>query len=90
MQALLRQLGRRIGQIRKVRSLTQEALAERMDLSPQYLSRIEGGHQSPSVETLATLAEVLGVEVWGIIRVRGRGHRQGTTLNSPKGASRRG
>lgn len=33
-------------------------------MSPQYLSRIEGGHQSPSVEMLVKLGETLEVELW--------------------------
>ena len=43
--------------------MTQEALAEKVDLTPQYLSRLEGGHQSPSVETVARLAEALDLEL---------------------------
>lgn len=64
MRDLHKRLGGRIRQVRKARGVTQEALAERIDMSPQYLSRIEGGHQSPSVDTLAKLAESLEVEVW--------------------------
>jgi len=64
MKDLLRRLGGRIKEIRKARGMTQEALAERIEMSPQYLSRIEGGHQSPSVEMLAKLADTLEVELW--------------------------
>ena len=66
MKDLLRQLGRRIKEVRKARGMTQEALAERIEMSPQYLSRIEGGSQSPSVEMLTKLADSLEVEVWEI------------------------
>ena len=64
MKDLLLKLGARFKEIRKARGLTQEALAEKVDLTPQYLSRLEGGHQSPSVETVAKLAEALNVELW--------------------------
>ena len=64
MKDLLRRLGRRIKEIRKTRGMSQEALAERIEMSPQYLSRIEGGAQSPSVEMLTKLADSLEVEVW--------------------------
>ena len=64
MKDLLRGLGGRIKEIRKARGVTQETLAERIEMSPQYLSRIEGGHQSPSVEMLAKLADTLEVELW--------------------------
>ena len=63
MKNLLHKLGARLKEIRKARRLTQEALAEQVDLTPQYLSRLEGGRQSPSVETIANLAEALHVDL---------------------------
>lgn len=63
MKDLRRKLGARLKEIRKARGLTQEALAEKVDLTPQYLSRLEAGHQSPSVETVARLAEALDLEL---------------------------
>lgn len=64
MRALLHQLGGRIKEIRKARGITQETMAERIEMSPQYLSRIEGGYQSPSLAMLAKLAGTLEVELW--------------------------
>ncbi len=64
MKDLLRRLGRRIREVRKARRVTQEGLAEQVEITPQYLSRIEGGRQSPSVEMLAKLADSLEVELW--------------------------
>jgi len=64
MKDLLLKLGARLKEIRKARGFTQEALAEKVDLTPQYLSRLEAGHQSPSVTTVAKLAEALNVELW--------------------------
>ena len=64
MKDLLLKLGARLKEIRKARGFTQEALAEKVDLTPQYLSRLESGHQSPSVKTVAKLAEALNVELW--------------------------
>ena len=74
MRDVLRKLGLRLKEIRKARGLTQEALAEKVDLSPQYLSRLEAGHQSPSLETVARLAEALDMELWELFDL---GH-QGT------------
>lgn len=74
MKDLLRKLGARLKEIRKARGLTQEALAEKVDLTPQYLSRLEAGHQSPSVETVARLAEALDLELYELFNF---GH-QGT------------
>jgi transcriptional regulator with XRE-family HTH domain len=64
MKDLLLKLGARLKEIRRARGFTQEALAEKVDLTPQYLSRLESGHQSPSVKTVAKLAEALNVELW--------------------------
>lgn len=64
MKDLLRRLGERIKEIRKARGVTQETVAEQIEMSPQYLSRIEGGHQSPSIEMLAKLADTLEVDLW--------------------------
>ena len=64
MKDLLLKLGARLKELRKVRGVTQEVLAEEVDLTPQYLSRLEAGHQSPSVETVAKLAEALHVQLW--------------------------
>jgi transcriptional regulator with XRE-family HTH domain len=47
--------------LRQARSLTQEALAERCDLSVDAIRRIERGAFSPSLETLRKLAS--GLEI---------------------------
>jgi transcriptional regulator with XRE-family HTH domain len=64
MKNLAVRLGARIKSLRKSRGLSQERLAEKSDITPKYLSRLEVGQQSPSIETLARLAEALGVELW--------------------------
>lgn len=56
-------LGSRIKELRKVRSLTQEQLAEQVDLATRYISLIEVGRSSPSLETMENLARALGVEI---------------------------
>lgn len=64
MKNLTGQMGARIKALRKSRRLSQERLAEKSDITPKYLSRLEVGQQSPSVETLARLADALDVELW--------------------------
>jgi transcriptional regulator with XRE-family HTH domain len=63
MKDLLLRLGARIKELRKMRGFTQEAHAEQVAISPQYLSRLEVGLQSPSIETLAKLAKALNVDL---------------------------
>ena len=64
MKNLAQRLGARIKEVRRSRGLTQERLAEKAEISARYLSRLEVGDQSPAIETLARLAEVLDVELW--------------------------
>jgi transcriptional regulator with XRE-family HTH domain len=41
--------------------VTQEKLAEKCDLSPEYISHIERGKASPSFDVIAGLSVELGV-----------------------------
>ena len=45
---------------RKIRNLTQEELAEKVGITPQYLPRIENGGYSKNV-SLSTLMKIAGV-----------------------------
>jgi transcriptional regulator with XRE-family HTH domain len=49
MKDLPGRLGARIKEIRKSRGLSQERLAEKAEISPRFLSRLEVGQQSPEV-----------------------------------------
>ncbi|MBM0867585.1 transcriptional regulator with XRE-family HTH domain [Staphylococcus auricularis] len=53
-------IGNRLRNLRRIKDLTQEELAERTDLSKGYISQIESDHASPSMETLLLILEVLG------------------------------
>lgn len=53
---LLRNMGRRVGELRRVRQLTQEQLAERLGLSPRYVQQIESGDANPSIRALCEVA----------------------------------
>ena len=56
-------LGKRIKEIRKYRGLTQEKMAEMIDLETSSLSGIESGRFYPSLHVLEKIATVLGVEL---------------------------
>ena len=60
-------LGDRIKQLRKERSVTQEELANNASINRSYLSVVENGHSSPTVDVLERLAEALGVNVWTLL-----------------------
>lgn len=52
-------IGKRIRKIRKRKGLSQITLSEMIDVSPTYLSNIEGGIKSMSLETLVRVANAL-------------------------------
>jgi transcriptional regulator with XRE-family HTH domain len=54
------EIGKKLKDLRRIKNLTQEELAERTDLSKGYISQIESGHASPSMETFLNVLEVLG------------------------------
>ena len=54
---------------RRYRGLTQEALAERVDMSVSNVSQLERGIQGYSLEGLARLADALGCEPGHLLMV---------------------
>src|SRR6266498_133056 len=56
--------GKRIQELRKARGLSQEKIAEKADISPTYLSRIECGRENPTLDMLIKLSRALEVEMW--------------------------
>ncbi len=55
------QIGERIKAAREMGRLTQEQLAEQIEVSPQYVSDLERGVVGISIPTLTRLCVVLGV-----------------------------
>lgn len=60
---LQKQLGQRIADLRRLQSLTQEELAEKLGCSVEFISLVERGINAPAVASLAKYAQVLKVEV---------------------------
>lgn len=59
----LKLFGMRIKELRTIRKLSQEQLAEKAAISPKYMSRIEMGQQFPSINVITKLANALQVEL---------------------------
>lgn len=55
------QIGEQIKSARERAKLTQEQFAERIDVSPQYVSDLERGVVGASIATLKSICTVLGV-----------------------------
>ena len=56
-------LGKRIAEWRKAVGLTQEALADILDTAVPYISEIENGKKKPSLNTVVSIADALGITV---------------------------
>ena len=54
-------IGKRIKEHRQRRNLTQEMLAELIEVSPGYISLVETGRKKASLETLLSISNVLNI-----------------------------
>jgi len=56
-----KEIGTRVKMCRKSKKLTQEALAEQINVSPHYIYEIERGSKTMSLNILAQLSQVLHI-----------------------------
>jgi transcriptional regulator with XRE-family HTH domain len=83
---VLRSVGRRIAELRRDHGLTQEQLGARLQVSEQYLRRIELGVQNVTLRTLANVANALRVDVGALFeapRPASRAVRKGRPRKTP-------
>lgn len=64
---LARQLGARIRQLREECGITQEQLAWSCEISKGYMSQVESGRHTASIQVLATIANRLGCEIADLV-----------------------
>lgn len=55
--------GKRLRELRTAKMLTQETVAELIDIKPENYSRIENGLSFPKPENIVKISEVLNVEI---------------------------
>ncbi len=65
---LLKLFGKNVKIERIKQDLTQEQLAEKMDVSQNYIACIESGRQNMSLGKILELANVLGVDVEKLLK----------------------
>lgn len=58
----LKAVGQRIKQAREAKQLTQEQLAEKVNISASHMSAVERGVKQPKLETFVGIANELGVD----------------------------
>ncbi len=63
MKDIKQLIGLRIYQLRKKLNITQSNLAEKANISDDSISRIERGERTPSIQSLSSIANALGVEI---------------------------
>ena len=60
-------LGARIRDLRRAKSLTQESLGYRTELSYKFIGEIERGIANPSIDVLGKIAEALGISLFELL-----------------------
>ena len=61
-------MGDRIRETRKKQGLTQEQLSEKIDITLEYMSQIERGLKTPSMQVFIKLVEILDVSADYLLR----------------------
>ena len=62
------QIGARIRYYRTICHLEQSALAEKLGITPQYMSKLERGVAKPSMDLLFLIAQQLNVDVADLVK----------------------
>lgn len=60
-------VGEELRRARKAAGVTQEELAFNAKLDRRYVSHLENGHKSPTVEVLLRICQALGVAASGLL-----------------------
>lgn len=58
---IVKELGRKLRTLRKLKGYTQEKLGEKSGISYKFIGEIERGKVNPSFDTLVRIADALGI-----------------------------
>ncbi len=83
------QTGRLIAELRKKQGLTQQQLADKLNLSNKTISKWESGSGSPDISNLPVLAEALEISVDELLNGRLNKLKSNTNSDEPKDCSSR-
>lgn len=59
--------GAQVRDARRSRGLTQEALAEQLEVTPRYLAGVERCERNLALDSVDALAKQLGVDAWSLL-----------------------
>jgi transcriptional regulator with XRE-family HTH domain len=80
----MRKIGENIRFYRNLRSLTQTALAKKVQVAPAYISQIEANQRVPSLKVTRRIANVLGIEMSVLVREADPRAQEGRLSDSEK------
>ena len=66
-QTLLKKFGKNVKLERIKKDLTQEQLAEKMDVNQNYISGIETGRENMSLGKILELADFIGTDIQNLL-----------------------
>ncbi len=69
-ETILKKFGRNVKIERIKKDLSQDNLAEIMDVSPNYITRIETGRQNMSLAKIGELAAALNVDMEDLLKFK--------------------
>jgi transcriptional regulator with XRE-family HTH domain len=88
MEELPMDIGKRLLELRTAKNLSQGDIERSTGLLRSYISRVENGHTTPSLETLERLAKVLNIEVYQIF-FEGEGKPKPVPVGAREGVDKR-
>lgn len=62
-EKILKKLGKKLKEIRKKKGITQESLAEKVNIHQTYVGKLETGKSNPSFLMLYKISKVLDVKL---------------------------
>src|SRR5579859_4519497 len=72
MKTLYKKLGRKIARQRRAVGLKQAQLAEKVDVQPETISRLETGSGRASLALIVLVCETIELELHELFRLRGK------------------
>ena len=63
------EFGNRVRKLRKAKGLTQDVLAEKIDISARNLSDIENGKVNPYYSTIYSIAKAFGISMSELLKL---------------------
>jgi transcriptional regulator with XRE-family HTH domain len=60
---ILKEVGKKVRTLRKLKGYTQEELGEKTSLSYKFIGEIERGEVNPSLNSLISIANALGIKI---------------------------